>query len=267
MLFGTARVWKRLGLIGVLLWAKLEVLMGVFFDFILVLFRYLKVEDLVLFCVTIWRIWYCRNAKLHGTPNCDLSEVGTWCKQYLQEYQTSQMDNSSVSCGLDQLVVSWIPPIPDQYKTNCCSVFDRGKGRIGFGIIIRNSKGEIMASSAQFIEARFSIKISQLLAIKRSILFGMDCGLAPNTVEINESVVVNWLSSGSHKDSEYGVILDEIDDLMHSGDRIVFCSIPKRANMPAIALAKEALKISEEAFWMEECPPFINDIVKADKPV
>ncbi|KAK3212540.1 hypothetical protein Dsin_017246 [Dipteronia sinensis] len=156
---------------------------------------------------------------------------------------------------------------PDQYKTNCCSVFDRGKGRIGFGIIIRNSKGEIMASSAQFIEARFSIKMSQLLAIKRSILFGMDCGLAPNTVEINESVSVNWLSSGSHKDSEYGVILDEIDDLMHSGDRIVFCGIPKRANMPAIALAKEALKISEEAFWMEECPPFINDIVKADKPM
>ncbi|KAK3229469.1 hypothetical protein Dsin_001350 [Dipteronia sinensis] len=177
------------------------------------------------------------------------------------------MDNSSVSCGLNQLVVSWIPPILDQYKTNCCSVFDKGKGRIGFGIIIRNSKGEIMASSAQFIQARFSIKMSQLLAIKRSILFGMDCGLAPHMVEINESVVVNWLSSGSHKDSEYVVILDEIDDPMHSGDKVVFCSIPKKANMPTIALAKEALKISEEAFWMEECPPFINDLVKADMPM
>ncbi|KAK3193763.1 hypothetical protein Dsin_025073 [Dipteronia sinensis] len=90
-------------------------------------------------------------------------------------------------------------------KRRCtCLMVYTGKGRIGFGIIIRNSKGEIMASSAQFIEVRFSSKMSQLLAIKRSILFGMDCGLAPHMVEINESAVANWLSSGSDKDSEYG---------------------------------------------------------------
>ncbi|KAK3169102.1 hypothetical protein Dsin_000133 [Dipteronia sinensis] len=128
----------------------------------------------------------------------------------------------SVLCGKNQMVVSWVPPTQDQYKTNCCLVFDKGKGRIGFGIIIRNSKGEIMASSAQFIEAKFSIKMSQLLDIKKSIMFGNEVALS---------------------------------------------NISKKANMPAAALAKEALKISEDAFWMEESPPFIYDLVKADMPV
>ncbi|KAK3218543.1 hypothetical protein Dsin_012513 [Dipteronia sinensis] len=210
--------------------------------------------------------WW-RNSKLHGTSSCDISEIGNWCITYLIEYQTPKMDDHSVLGGKNILVGSWIPPTQNQYKINCCTVFDRGKGRIGFGIIIRNSKGEILASSAQFIEAKFSIKLSQLLAIKQSILFGLDYGLAPTLVKINESVVVNWLNNGSHKEYEHEVILDEIDNLRHSGNGFAICNISRKANRPTDALAKEALKMSEDAFWMEDCPPFIYDLVKADMPI
>ncbi|KAK2651380.1 hypothetical protein Ddye_011236 [Dipteronia dyeriana] len=184
------------------------------------------------------------------------------------EYQTSIKNDNKFSNEGNQLSETWIPPNQNQYKINCCSAFDRGKGGIGVGIIIRNSKGEIMASSAQTIEASFSLKMRQLLAIKKSILFGMDCGLAPILVETNESsVVVKWLCDGSHKEFENGVILDEIANMMHVGNGIVVNNVSIMANMPAAVLAKEALKISEDTFWMEECPPFFNNLVMDDMPV
>ncbi|KAK2661256.1 hypothetical protein Ddye_007789 [Dipteronia dyeriana] len=204
----------------------------------------------------VWELML-KNAKFHGQHDCELSSVGTWCKNYLMEYQTSIRNDNKFSNGGNQLSETWIPPNQDQYKINCCSVFDRGKGRIGVGIITRNSKVEIMASSAQTIEASFSLKMRQLVAIKKSILFGMDCGLASILVEANESsVVLKWLCDGSHKDSENGVILDEIANLMHAGNGIVVSNVSRKPNMPAAVLAKEAPMISEDTFWMEECPPF-----------
>ncbi|KAK2639750.1 hypothetical protein Ddye_027545 [Dipteronia dyeriana] len=101
---------------------------GNFLDFILDLYQCLNMKDMALFCVSVWRIWYCRNVKIHGQHSCEISEVGTWCKNYLIEYQTSNENGNRISSGGNQLFETWIPPNQDHYKINCCSVFDGGKG-------------------------------------------------------------------------------------------------------------------------------------------
>ncbi|KAK2641094.1 hypothetical protein Ddye_022857 [Dipteronia dyeriana] len=90
--------------------------------------------------------------------------------------------------------------------------------------------------------------------IGMGIMFGTDYGLAPSLIEINELVVVIWLLDGSHNDSKSGVILNEIANLMTTGSGVAISSISRKANMPAYVLAREALKISGDAFWNEECP-------------
>ncbi|KAK0588338.1 hypothetical protein LWI29_038346 [Acer saccharum] len=80
-------------------------------------------------------------------------------------------------------------------------------------------------------------------------MFGLDCSLAPSLLEINDSVVVKWLLDDSHKDSEGGVVLDEIADLMLTGNGVAVSSIPRSANRPAYVLAGEAMKTFEDAFW------------------
>ncbi|TXG50352.1 hypothetical protein EZV62_022876 [Acer yangbiense] len=90
---------------------------------------------------------------------------------------------------------------------------------------------------------------------------------APSLLEINDSVVVKWLLDGSHKDSEGGVVLDEIADLMLTGNGVAVSNIPRSANRPAYVLAGEAMKTSEDAFWMEECPHYLDDLLKADVPI
>ncbi|KAK4856636.1 hypothetical protein QYF36_019570 [Acer negundo] len=94
-----------------------------------------------------------------------------------------------------------------------------------------------------------------------SYVFGMDCCLGPSLVKINESVVVKWLLDGSHNDSEFRVILDDIADLMLTGSVVGVNSISRKANRPAYVLAKEALKISGDAFCMEECTTYLKLLI------
>ncbi|TXG69316.1 hypothetical protein EZV62_004251 [Acer yangbiense] len=80
------------------------------------------------------------------------------------------------------------------------------------------------------------------LIIKREIVcfYGKACML---TV-----VSYNILMEG-HNDSESGVILDEIADLMLTGNGVAVSSISRNAYWPAYVLAREALKISGDALF------------------
>ncbi|KAK2652206.1 hypothetical protein Ddye_012062 [Dipteronia dyeriana] len=201
------------------------------------------------------------DSTLHALWNCKN------LKAIRAEWRPILGSNNNVVTGEKQRQRIWIPPSQGQYKTNCSTIIDRRKGWIGFGIIIRNMNGEVMASSAHSIIANFSFKVAQLLAIKKSIQFGLDCGLALCLLEISEFMVVNWLLDGNHKNSDSGMILEEIVDMINTGNRVAVISIFRSANMPAYVLAGEALKILEDVFWMEECPCYLDDLLKADMHV
>ncbi|KAK3228275.1 hypothetical protein Dsin_008137 [Dipteronia sinensis] len=51
-----------------------------------------------------------------------------------------------------------------------------------------------------------------------------------------------------------------------TGPGLTINYVPRAANLAAHGLAKNALIISEDTFWMEEYPNCINRVVEADKP-
>ncbi|KAK2664550.1 hypothetical protein Ddye_003124 [Dipteronia dyeriana] len=93
-----------------------------------------------------------------------------------------------------------------------------------------------------------------------------DCGLAPCVFEIDDALAVKWITDGQLNLSENGVLLDDINSLVSNLSNVVFTHTTKKANSVAWGLAKHALKIAEDAYWMEEFPTCIGDIVLADKP-
>ncbi|KAK2664406.1 hypothetical protein Ddye_002980 [Dipteronia dyeriana] len=53
------------------------------FDLILDCYASMNGEELGLFCVIMWRVWFLRNSALHGKPKHDISVVVKWCRQFL----------------------------------------------------------------------------------------------------------------------------------------------------------------------------------------
>ncbi|KAK0583040.1 hypothetical protein LWI29_032768 [Acer saccharum] len=152
------------------------------------------------------------------------------------------------------------------YKANCDIVVDRIVGKIGLGTVIRNSKGEVMASCAQSITANLSLKSAKLVAVWKSITFSRDYGLNPCAFELDEACVVKWIEKGGHRESVHGRILDDIDSIVDDIGEVVFCHSDRGANKVARGLANFALKSNDGTFWMEDFPNCVRILVEADRP-
>ena len=154
----------------------------------------------------------------------------------------------------------------DSYKVNCAALVDSRRGKIGFGIVIRNCNGDVMASCAQMDMENLSLKSAKLAAIYRSIQFSSDCGLTPCSFETDDACVVNWILNGDHRDSEVGVILADIDSLSLSLGVLSFSYSDTSSNRVAQGLAAAAIDMMEDTYWMEDFPNCVKTRVEAYKP-
>ncbi|KAK0602913.1 hypothetical protein LWI29_038208 [Acer saccharum] len=162
--------------------------------------------------------------------------------------------------------IAWKPPRMGVYKANCDARVDKNRGLTGIGIVIRDSNGEVFASCVQSFEANLSTKAAKSMAFARSIQFVLYCGLEPCIFEADDATIVKWIKDGSHRTSEYGLLLEDISNLSMKLRMVNFDYVPRCANVVAKGLAKHALEINSDIYWMEEFPEYIKDLVKADKP-
>ncbi|KAK3224166.1 hypothetical protein Dsin_011191 [Dipteronia sinensis] len=96
------------------------------------------------------------------------------------------------------------------FKVNCDAAIDVSEGRIGFGLVIRDSTGVVMASSSQVMAVYFNAQAAEAIAILRGIQFSKECGLYPCYIEYDAEVVVMWINESNHLDSMCGAILADI---------------------------------------------------------
>ncbi|KAK3231603.1 hypothetical protein Dsin_003484 [Dipteronia sinensis] len=134
-------------------------------------------EDLEVFCTIVWRVWSLRNAKTHGAPYTDVCDVFVWTKCFLLEYKECNMGVAKNRSMVSRRNVLWSPPSPGFFKVNCDAAIDVRGGRIGFGLVIRDSTGGVMASSSQVMAGYFNAQAAEAIAILRGIQFSKDSGL------------------------------------------------------------------------------------------
>ncbi|KAK0596825.1 hypothetical protein LWI29_019379 [Acer saccharum] len=117
---------------------------------------------------------------------CDFywKEVIKWCEDFLNDFNNLILGNK---------VCNWVPPKEGMYKANCATSVDKIRGRIGFGVVIRNCNEDVMASCAHMEKANLRLKSAKLTAMYKSILFSSDCGLAPFPLRQMRLMLLNGL--------------------------------------------------------------------------
>ncbi|KAK3212070.1 hypothetical protein Dsin_016776 [Dipteronia sinensis] len=220
-------------------------------------------RDAWLFCIIMW---FHRNSIAHGSSLSSMADVGKWSKAFLDDFITANHTSGDKRKTRHKSEKdNWKPPEEDFYKVNCDAWVDRNGYRTGIGVIIQDSIGNELASCAQSSVANLSTKAAKLTAILKSIRFSMDCGLAPCVFEIDDALVVKWINEVQLNLSENGVLLDDINSLASNLRSVSFSHTSKGANGTARRLARHALDITEDAYWMQEFPTCIRELVLADK--
>ncbi|KAK2641090.1 hypothetical protein Ddye_022853 [Dipteronia dyeriana] len=181
--------------------------------------------------------------------------VLNWSKEFLSEFYKADLGirgNSEVK--ENKMIRKWVPPKEGMYKANYDTAVDSLRGKIGFGVVIRNCKEELIASSAQSVMANLSLKSAKLTTMCKSILFSCDCGLALCSFEMDEARIIKWIANADHRELKNGLILNDINSFVSNLGEMNFNPTDRHNNRVAQGLATFPIKSNKDTFWMEDFP-------------
>ncbi|KAI9198073.1 hypothetical protein LWI28_009622 [Acer negundo] len=135
---------------------------------------------------------------------------------------------------------------------------------VGFGIVIRNSEGLVMACSSQKLEASYSPQVAEAVALLCGLQLACDTGLYPCQADSDVAVVVNWINNGSILVSEIGSVINDIHILLRQARCKSINFVPRLANQVVHVLVKNALSLVEDMFWLKDNPSCVDTFISAE---
>uniref|UniRef100_A0A7N2N391 RNase H type-1 domain-containing protein n=1 Tax=Quercus lobata TaxID=97700 RepID=A0A7N2N391_QUELO len=175
-----------------------------------------------------------------------------------QSHLSVPLPSSSV-----QQLERWKPPTGLNYKVNIdATIFPRQKAS-GFGVVIRNERGETMAAVSARGPLVQNSKEAEALACRKAVEVAMDLGFRDVTLEGDNISVMSSISSTSINRARLGFVYDDIR-CMGRGFRTFHVNHVRRtANTVAHSLADAGL-IEGEMVWLEQDPPPARDALYSD---
>ena len=111
-------------------------------------------------------------------------------------------------------VQSWRPPSSDSYKLNFDAVVFEDTGSSGFGVIIRNYKGEFMAALSAKGPIVSDSEEAKALARRRALEFTVDARFEELVVQGDNAMVIKSISSLRALQSRLGNVYADIHCLV-----------------------------------------------------
>ena len=123
------------------------------------------------------------------------------------------------------------------------------------GVIIRNERGQVMATLSSKGLAVTNSEKAEVLACRQAMEFALDAGFSNLIMEGDNSNVMQSIVSAQTDWSCLGNLYDDICCLAGRLRHVEFRGIRRTANGVAHSLARFARNLSEDIFWLEDSPP------------
>ena len=221
----------------------------------------LSTEELKLFLVQAWIIWHQHNSLIRGKQVQAPGVLNKRAIDFLEEYRRAQTRLSINSTT--QHPCHWRPPPSARFKLNFDTAIFKEDDATGMGAIIRNEKGEVMASLSAEGPLVTCSEEAEILACRCAVEFAMECGFSELVVEGDSQSVMDALKLEKSLSSRVGHILQDVFCLL-KGLRWSQVQFTRSANMAAHALARHAKNVSHEIIWMEDSPPPADEALYVD---
>ncbi|KAF5472463.1 hypothetical protein F2P56_009180 [Juglans regia] len=164
----------------------------------------------------------------------------------------------------DKRLVKWEKPTKLAVKANWDATVDaHHMKRVGVGVVIRDSKGEMLACLCSKFDHNKNPIVAEALALRRDAILCAELGLSDVMLEGDSQLTFNATSSGEEIWAEYENIIEDIKKVMPERSNWCIKFVYREATNIAHKLAKLALTFYDEKEWIEEGPVEItNDMLK-----
>ncbi|KAK2637953.1 hypothetical protein Ddye_025748 [Dipteronia dyeriana] len=117
--------------------------------------------------------------KIHNYLSMLDDEIVLWSSSFLEDFRRANISPPLVRHGLVDEPIKRKPPVTGIFEVNTDATIDSKVWRVGFGIIISDCEGFVLASSAQAMMANFPPQLAEALALLKGIQFVYDSRLWP----------------------------------------------------------------------------------------
>ena len=137
-----------------------------------------------------WFIWSHRNRLTLNEKGLPSEKIFEATKIYISNYQatysTSRMKQPKENA-------KWQPPMEGIYKMNYDGAIFTESGEAGIGVIVRDARGEVIATLAKKILYPGLVEVLEVLAARRAGKFAVELGLSSSILEGDSEVVYRAL--------------------------------------------------------------------------
>ena len=125
----------------------------------------------------------------------------------------------------------------------------------GVGVIIRDEKGQIIASMAEKVPLPNSVAALEAVAAVKALNFAAELGLSSVVVEGYSEIAIKALLSEDISFADHGHLVEEAKLIFALFSFCIFSHVKRQGNSVAHCLARHARHVSSKLVWIEDVPP------------
>uniref|UniRef100_A0A2N9I4S0 Reverse transcriptase zinc-binding domain-containing protein n=1 Tax=Fagus sylvatica TaxID=28930 RepID=A0A2N9I4S0_FAGSY len=232
-----------------------------FADFVHHGIQSLTSPDIELLFTIAWKLWVARNDRMWDNQFVAARDIiyqaGSLVSDFLYQEQTSHDQITRVLC-------KWNPPSDSVYKINVAVQWRSLTSSGGFGIVIRDSSGSVIAAMCDTSSQLGDELQLFAFAIQKSLWLAKEMDCHSLIVEGDCSALLGSLKTPGPCLAYYGTLVDEIKELSSLFLHTIFNTIPRSCNLVSFSLAKESFSFSSCKVWIGVCPGFLSTAVHND---
>ncbi|KAA3475146.1 reverse transcriptase [Gossypium australe] len=251
----SAEIWKLLSDVDLTRFTNLE-----FSKWLTSAMVSLPLERCRLFCIALWSIWGDKNSRIHDKSTRSSQEIVRFINSYLQELDEIRIN---ISKSLNENS-KWQNPPENRFKINFDGDFD-GRNKISAsGVVVRDSRGNVISSSAVIHRGVQTAFEAEALACRRATQVALDMEKEGSIIEGDSLTVIKKCQNPDQDKSQLSPYIFDVHH-MKSRDRSLKHEFTQRsANNLEHVLAVESLRRREEFYLLNRVPVFADAQARSD---
>ncbi|KAA3456919.1 reverse transcriptase [Gossypium australe] len=220
----------------------------------------LSLEKCRIFCSVLWSIWGDRNSRIHEKSNRSSQNIVRFILSYIQEQDVVRINTARNS----NIKFKWRHPPASSFKINFDGAFDERNGASTSGVVVRDSSGQVLKSSAEIHGGVSTAFATEAIACCRATQIALEMGEEEIIIEGDSLSVIKKCRKTDIDKSQISPYIYDIHSMKSRNRRLRFEFIPGSANVLAHVLATEARKRKEGFYLVRKVPDFAADQARID---
>ncbi|KAM6551108.1 hypothetical protein CsatB_000916 [Cannabis sativa] len=221
-------------------------------------------EEVESFLCVAWLIWNNRNRALRRQSQDQTHAIVDLANCFLVEYKSVVSTRNPQACASSTpSATSWTPPDPGRLKLNVDTVVPNDPSNVGFGGVIRNSDGLVVAAVASSYAKGGDISTLEAKSLLLSLRWCVEESFPIHCVETDCKAISDALSHSREDLSSFDDIINQIRATLSLIPGAYVTHVNQTANTFAHKLATWAKGLDEVEIWIGDDPCDLRNFLSA----